>query len=410
MAASARASATGVLPPWAARTATSCWASASSRPSAANAASAVSQASCAACSASATARAESAAGAGTGWSGLPQTGQGSPSRSCGGELGCGVGEPLFAEVEPVLPKVLVFVPGRGVPFRNGRARGLGGEVAADDGHEFVRCRGLLGAQLDFGGEFLERADSGEQGRRFRAQGIQGCGAGPLPGFQLLQLPAQPAAAVRSARQAGIHRAGVRRARHAATAAVRGRSGGRRCRRGAAGPAAAPPALPLSPAVASAASVSSSPASSGSVTAADRSAVRPPARAVRARPSAVGGAFECPQLAAEHLGFAVQAQRDGFSARTGRGGVCVESGAVPRRPVWPGGLPARWRPPAGQACSPACCSASAAAGLALLRGGCRGVAQPGQAGHRVRRGPGRPRRRVRAPRFRTRPGPAAAPAC
>ena len=93
----------------------------------------------------------------------------------------------------MLPPVLVVVPGRGVLFRDCRALGLGGEVAANDGHEFVCCRGLLGAQLDFRGQLLEGADSGGQGRRLGAQGVQGSGAGLPPGFQLLQLQAQPAA-------------------------------------------------------------------------------------------------------------------------------------------------------------------------------------------------------------------------
>ena len=163
------------------------------------ASSAVSLASCAAFSASATASAEAAAGAGAGCSGLPQTGHGNSGEELGGELGRGVGEPLLTEVQPVLPPVLVHVPGRGMLFCDCRALGLGGEEAANDGHEFVGCRGLLGAQLDFRGQFLEGTDAGGQGRRLRAQGVQGGGTGPPPGFQLLQLQAQPAAALGAVR-------------------------------------------------------------------------------------------------------------------------------------------------------------------------------------------------------------------
>ncbi len=186
----------GVLPPWAARTATIWWASARSRPRAAKASSAMSLASCAAFSASATASAEAAAGAGAGCSGLPQTGTRDSGEELGGELGRGIREPLLTQVQPVLPPVLVYVPGCGVLFRDCRALGLGGEVAANDGHEFVSCRGFLGAQLDFRCQFLKGADSGGQRRRLRTQGVQGGGTGPPTCFELLQLLAQPAAAVR----------------------------------------------------------------------------------------------------------------------------------------------------------------------------------------------------------------------
>ena len=141
--ASRRASSGGVLPPWAASTATPCWASASSRSSPARASSAVSHASCAAFSASATARADAAAGAGAGCSGLPQHGAGEAGPQLRCELGGGVGEPFLAKVEPALPAVLVLPAGEAVACRNGATRRLCQGITPDQDNEFLGRGGLL---------------------------------------------------------------------------------------------------------------------------------------------------------------------------------------------------------------------------------------------------------------------------
>ena len=179
--ASRRASSGGVLPPWAASTATPCWASASSRSSAVRAPSADSHASWAAFSASATARADAAAGAGAGCSGLPHTAHGMP----GCNWAASSAEALASRSSRRSSQRWrrSWYSSRARLWRSATAaRPSPQGVTPDQDHQFLGSGGLLLANLDFCREFLQRTQCGEQCLRFGPQAVQGRspGCGPLP--------------------------------------------------------------------------------------------------------------------------------------------------------------------------------------------------------------------------------------
>ncbi len=170
------------------------------------------------------------------------------------------------------------VPAQPVPLGDpGTAfRGLG--VSAHHGDQFVRGGGLLGAQLDFRGQLLERGQGRQERRGLGAQGSQGRGAGAVCLVQAVEAELQFGATGNQGGQPVLVRQPLLQDRPERTQPAEFARSTVLAKSGA---AAGPPS-----AGGRSGGAAGSAASSGSVRAAARSSVAAPAAAAAARSSAV----------------------------------------------------------------------------------------------------------------------------